>query len=399
MIKPVLPPACYTEQDWFDREQEAIFGQLWLLAGLTQQLEAEDSFITRNFSGTPVLVQNIKGQLRAFRNACAHRGMPLQTADHGVRKMVCPYHGWGYREDGAVRGIPNAGIYNLCKEHKDGARLQRYALEVVGNFVFVNLSDNPLPITEQFSRQVLDVLTRSSTYFAPQVSYARFVNQYNWKLNFENILDWNHARFVHPQTLAPLLQFASDGSFEAPAEVVSLLFAGDRKDNGAETVDNNTFSVEAAATLQASTVKLQDISFFGRSSMPYAPRWFSPLLESPCDMGAFFACNLFPNVNFGSIHGEHFYLQQYVPLGPDSIEYHSWVFTSKLKPGVPSQPHLLWGIHHAEKRVVDEDTALLTELQKALKGASSVGIMGDHEAPLAAVGEWYMQRLLEEDER
>lgn len=103
MIKPVLPPACYTEQDWYEREQHEIFGRLWLLAGLTQQLAAEDSFITRDFSGTPVLVQNVKGQLRAFRNACAHRGMPIQTADHGVRKMICPYHGWGYREDGALQ--------------------------------------------------------------------------------------------------------------------------------------------------------------------------------------------------------------------------------------------------------------------------------------------------------
>lgn len=397
MIKPVLPPACYTEQDWYEREQHEIFGRLWLLAGLTQQLAAEDSFITRDFSGTPVLVQNVKGELRAFRNACAHRGMPIQTTEHGVRKMVCPYHGWGYREDGAVRGIPNAGIYNICKAEKDGARLQRYALEVVGNFVFVNLSEQPLPITEQFSREILQVLTRSSAYFAPQISYTRFVNHYNWKLNFENILDWNHAQFVHPQTLAPLLQYSSDGTFDAPAKVVSLLFDNDRQGSDAVIHEKNAFSIQAAAAVADSNAGLKDISFFGRSSMPYAPRWFSSLLDSPCDQGAFFACNLFPNVNFGSIHGEHFYLQQYVPLAPDRIEYHSWVFTSRLKPEVPPQPHLLWGIHHAEKRVIDEDSVLLTELQRALKSATTIGIMGDHEAPLAAMGKWYMQRLAGED--
>lgn len=394
MINPVMPPACYTEQEWFDREQKEIFGKVWLLAGLTQQLDVEDSFITRNFSGTPVLVQNCNGQLRAFRNACAHRGMPIQTAEQGVRKMVCPYHGWGYREDGAVRGIPNAGIYNMCKAEKDGARLQAYALEVVGNFVFINLSDQPMPITEQFSSEVLRVLTSSSEHFAPQVSYSHFVNHYNWKLNFENVLDWNHAQFVHPQTLAPLLQISSDGTFEAPVEVTSLLFSDDTTKNlDSPVAEKNNFTIEAAAAIEARDVHLKDISFFGRSSMPYGPRWFSPLLEAPCDMGAFFACNLFPNVNFGSIHGEHFYLQQYVPIAPDRIEYHSWVFTSKLKQDTPVQPHLLWGIHHAEKRVIDEDTVLLTELQKALKTAPTVGIMGDHEAPLAAMGKWYMRRL------
>ena len=64
---------------------------------------------------------------------------------------------------------------------------------------------------------------------------------------------------------------------------------------------------------------------------------------------------------------------------------------------MPPQPHLLWGIHHAEKRVIDEDSVLLTELQRALKSATTIGIMGDHEAPLAAMGKWYMQRLAGED--
>ena len=131
--------------------------------------------------------------------------------------------------------------------------------------------------------------------------------------------------------------------------------------------------------------------------MPYAPRWYSGLLENRIDTGAFFACNLFPNANFGSIHGEHFYLQQFVPLSPGEVEFHSWVFTARLKTEVPPLPHLLWGIHHAEKRVLDEDVEILTALQNALKSASQVGIMGDHETPLAAVGEWYMSYLMGEE--
>lgn len=224
------------------------------------------------------------------------------------------------------------------------------------------------------------------------MSYARFVNAYNWKLNFENILDWNHAQFVHPQTLAPLINYTADGVMARAEKKVSLLF-GDEAGARAASSDVKDAVGQAPRADKAGEVRLDQISFLGRSAMPYAPRWFTPLLEAPCDIGAFFACNLFPNVNFGSIHGEHFYLQQYVPISPDTIEYHSWVFTSKLKPETPPQPHLLWGIHHAEKRVIDEDTVLLIELQKALKSAATVGMMGDHEAPLAAVGKWYMQTL------
>ncbi len=384
MIEPSLPSACYTEERWFALEKQEIFGKLWLFAALKQQLQTTNSFVARNFSGVPVLVQNLGGELRAFRNLCAHRGMPIQTEPFGVRKMICPYHGWSYRDNGGLRAIPNANIYNVCDEQKASTGLKRYALESIGNFVFINLSDEPLPIREQFSEELFELLEGVSPYFDAEVSYTTFSGDYNWKLNFENVLDWNHAQFVHGQTLAPLLQFEKNGEFGIAETTHSLLFS-----EGSPLAEIR-FSGD---TDLSGSVALRDLSRIGRAAMPYAPRWFSSLLESPCDLGAFFACNIFPNVNFGSIHGEHFYLQQYVPLAADRIEYHSWVFTSRLKPGVPSQPHLLWGIHHSEKRVVDEDMVLLNSLQRALKACATVGTMGDHEASLVAIGRWYMQQL------
>ncbi|MGR4868643.1 aromatic ring-hydroxylating dioxygenase subunit alpha [Variovorax sp. LARHSF232] len=387
MIEPALPPACYTDDKWFELEQHRIFGRLWLFAGLTQQLATENSFVARELGGVPVLVQNLGGELRAFRNSCAHRGMPLQVAPCGTRRLICPYHGWAYNDDGSLRGVPNAKIYNMCDATKESIRLQSYALTTVGNFVFVNLSPNPLPIAEQFSEDLLRILREVSPYFAPDVSYTHFACNYDWKLNFENVLDWNHAQFVHSQTLAPLLQIESSGTFSAVESNQSKLFL-----EGSPLADI-VFSGDAPL---AGKVALKDVSRIGRSSMPYSARWFSSLFEEPCDRGAFFACNIFPNVNFGSIHGESFYLQQYVPTAAGRIDYHSWVFTTKLKARVPPQPHLLWGIHHAEKRVIDEDAVLLTALQKSLQAADSIGLMGDHEATLHAMGRWYMQELSEE---
>lgn len=390
MISPTLPADCYTHESWFKLECEHIFGKLWLFAGLTQQLPDENSFITRQLNGTQILIQRLGGEMRAFRNACAHRGMPIQTEGCGNRKLTCPYHGWTYHDDGRLRGIPNEKIYGLCKDTRENIRLKRYSIEVVGNFIFLNLSDDPLPISEQYSDDLLTLLREVSLHFAPEVSHTTFSGRYNWKLNFENILDWNHAPFVHHKTLAPLLTLKRGGGFGAPPSIPSLLFTA------GSPLAAIRFSGDAPLE---GVIDLRDISRIGRSGMPYSPRWFSDLLEAPLDPGAFFACNLFPNVNFGSIHGEHFYLQQFVPISADRVEYHSWVFTSRLKSGIPPQPHLLWGIHHAEKRVIDEDIVLLNALQQALQSAESIGTMGAHEAPLAAVGKWYMQNLARSTEQ
>lgn len=383
MIQPALPAACYTQDKWFALEQQEIFGKLWLFAGLSTQLQKENSFITRDFNGTPVLIQNTGSNIHAFKNACAHRGMPIQTAESGNRKLICPYHGWSYAKDGMLRGIPNAQIYNFCEADKN-IGLHSYPLKIVGNFIFINLSDDPLPIEQQYSEDLLTVLREISDYFEGELSYTHFSCNYNWKLNFENILDWNHFQFVHKQTLAPLLEIDNSGALSSPQTFQSILF-------GKHAPLSRIKLYEGEA--QGNFPELADLSNISRVSMPHHKRWFSDLFESACDIGAFFNCKLFPNLNFGSIHGENFYLQQYVPTAPDRIEYHSWVLTTRLKPGVPSQPHLLWGIHHAEKRVIDEDTVLLTALQKSLASLESIGPMGDHEAPLAAMGQWYMRHL------
>lgn len=384
MIDPALPPECYTSQKYFELEKEKIFKKLWIFAGLTQQIQEENDFIARDLSGIPVLIQKIDGKLRCFRNACAHRGMPLQMQDCGNRKLICPYHGWSYRANGELRGIPNEKIYNPCKNSHSKISLESYALATIGNFIFINFNASPLPIEEQFSENLIRLLQEVSPYFAPEVSYTKFVGKYNWKLNFENILDWNHAQFVHTQTLAPLLAIESGGKFRAASPEKSLLF----------TTGTPLADIEFSGDIPLDKpIQLKDISRIGRSSMPYTPRWFSSLLEKSVDPGAFFACNIFPNLNFGSIHGEHFYVQQFAPIAPNEVEYHSWVFTTKLKPNIPPQPHLLWGIHHAEKKVLDEDIEIFHALQKALTSAKTIGTMGDHEASLAAVGHWYMQNL------
>ncbi|MDR1423544.1 MAG: Rieske 2Fe-2S domain-containing protein [Azoarcus sp.] len=392
MIQPALPPACYTQQYWFDLEREKLFNRYWLLAGLTQQLRADNSFITRTLAGIPVLIQNCGGTLRAFRNACPHRACPIQIEPCGNRKLLCPYHGWSFGHDGKLRGIPGEKFYGLSGADKACMDLHPYALETVGNFVFVNLAEKPLPIAEQFPKDLLYLLTVVSTHFAPEVSCTTFTGNYNWKLNFENISEdeISHIPVVHKYTLAPALGTREDGSFAVPPEEGSLIFSP-----GSPLADIHFLEPKPTNPSNGGSVATRDISTIRRIPLHYASRWFSALLENSLDRGSFFACPVFPNVNFGSIHGEHFFLQQFVPLAPDRTEYHSWVFTARLKEGTSSIPHLLWGIHHAEKRVVDEDVVVFEQVQKTLSSASTVGIFGDNEYCLANFGRWYMQHLNE----
>ena len=54
-----------------------------------------------------LVVRGEDGELRAFRNVCRHRAARLREGRGDCGKaMRCPYHGWTYRTDGTLIGVP-----------------------------------------------------------------------------------------------------------------------------------------------------------------------------------------------------------------------------------------------------------------------------------------------------
>src|SRR5260370_15218391 len=67
------------------------------------------SYVAREAAGIPiVVVRGSDGKVRAFRNACRHRGMQVASGSSGcARAFVCRYHGWTYNLEGRLRHIPH----------------------------------------------------------------------------------------------------------------------------------------------------------------------------------------------------------------------------------------------------------------------------------------------------
>jgi phenylpropionate dioxygenase-like ring-hydroxylating dioxygenase large terminal subunit len=67
------------------------------------------SYVARTAALTPLLaVRGDDGVVRAFRNACRHRGMPVAEGSGCGRAFNCPYHAWSYGLDGQLKYIPGA---------------------------------------------------------------------------------------------------------------------------------------------------------------------------------------------------------------------------------------------------------------------------------------------------
>src|SRR5690348_13494508 len=97
-----IEPAIYEE------EQQRLFARCWLYLCHDSQIPLPGDFVTATMAEDPVLVmRDSAGKVGAFLNVCRHRGNRLCRADHGnASSFTCAYHGWTFRNDGKLTGVP-----------------------------------------------------------------------------------------------------------------------------------------------------------------------------------------------------------------------------------------------------------------------------------------------------
>ena len=85
-----------------------IFGRAWLMIGHESLVPARDDFFHTYMGEDPViLTRDGQGRLHALLNMCRHRGNRVVRCDDGnAKRFMCTYHGWTYRNDGALDHVP-----------------------------------------------------------------------------------------------------------------------------------------------------------------------------------------------------------------------------------------------------------------------------------------------------
>jgi phenylpropionate dioxygenase-like ring-hydroxylating dioxygenase large terminal subunit len=195
----------FTDARIYELEMKYIFERTWVFVGLESQIPNPDDFVTGHIGRQPILLMRDKdGTIGCFLNTCRHRGTLVCPFKSGQRKLhVCRYHGWTY--DSAGRNVAVTALSDgqyppgFSEEDHNLVKVARF-----GNyrgFLFASLSPDVPPLEDHLgeARTFLDLVIDQSPVgrveFVPGESSYTF--DANWKLQFENGLDYYHFASTH----------------------------------------------------------------------------------------------------------------------------------------------------------------------------------------------------------
>lgn len=209
-----LPSRFFFDPGIFEEEKREIFFKAWHVVGHVNEFREPGSFITQDiFEQSVIVIRSRDGQIRAFHNACQHRGNRLLSERRGrtpAAAIRCPYHSWCYDLDGALRSAPHSDCLKNFESADHGLKPVR--LEAYAGFVFVSLDDTALPVAEMASGAEAEMRR-----FLPDLDRLRLVEEVdvivpaNWKVIQENSIEAYHFDLSGPvhRHLASLIDFKS----------------------------------------------------------------------------------------------------------------------------------------------------------------------------------------------
>lgn len=118
------PAEVYTSSRIAEQEWQTLFRNQPQVIGLSRDLPETGSYITVDDFGVPVLAtRDAGGNLRAFLNACSHRGARVAGERRGRRdRFTCPFHAWTYSGEGELLRVPRAGDFGELDKRYHGLR-------------------------------------------------------------------------------------------------------------------------------------------------------------------------------------------------------------------------------------------------------------------------------------
>lgn len=196
----MIPKERYTSREFMKEEWDKIWSKVWLLGCRENDIaNPGDYCVTEIGRQSVLLIRQPDHRIRAFHNACQHRGNQLRPPGLGhTESFICGYHFWEYNLDGTFRNVLDPHTFPQGVPCTGG--LIELPCDTWGSFVWYSLDKNVEPL--------LDFLGPIPKHLDPYHFERMHMTRdwtIEWDCNWKNSVDaFNesyHVRATHPQLL------------------------------------------------------------------------------------------------------------------------------------------------------------------------------------------------------
>jgi len=205
----------YTDPEVFDLEMQRIWVKSWIYIGHESQVAAKGDYMTLSYGKFPVvMVRDNDDQVHVLHNRCGHKGTKLVDKPCGkIPGFRCCYHGWRYRLDGKLLGVPHLQGYDGTDFDKDDPQysMQQLRAESVRGFVFATMNPDATDLRTWMggAADVMDNLCDRAPEGEVEAAggVLRYEHECNWKMFLENLNDTMHPMIVHRSVVDAALDY------------------------------------------------------------------------------------------------------------------------------------------------------------------------------------------------
>lgn len=197
-----IPSKRYHDQEFFELEREKLWPHVWQMAARLEEIPEVGDYVEYRILDKSVIVVRTKSGVKAFHNACRHRG--VQLVDDGGRGncknkgFICPFHGWRWNIEGENTFVFGRQIFN--EEMLDQAELNLVPcrVETWGGCAFINFDNDAPSLLDSFGPVAKKLEDRRVGDLRMEWWYASVLPT-NWKLAMEAFMEGYHVMRTHPQ--------------------------------------------------------------------------------------------------------------------------------------------------------------------------------------------------------
>jgi len=215
----LIPAERYYDEEFFRLEQERFWPHVWQMACRLEEIPQIGDYVEYTILDKSVIVVRTRDGVKAFHNACRHRGVRLVNGPGtcGKQGFVCPFHGWRWNSEGENTFVFGREIFSEELLDRAEIDLAPCRVELWGGCAFINFDDNAAPLLDCLGPVAQRLNARHIDKLKMDWWYATVLPT-NWKLAMEAFMEGYHVMQTHPQLhhLAPGSAYGPDAEGKMP---------------------------------------------------------------------------------------------------------------------------------------------------------------------------------------